>query len=105
MTSKMDRFTGWSGVWAFYLSNGSIERRKVLRHCTQKQVRALFPFERWHKVKVLKLVHVEEENQSDICPKNNHAHHLAELSRLCVFCGKVIERQEILGDKKDGKNR
>ena len=90
----MERYVGWSGEWAFYLNNGSIERRKS-RLARKPDVKRQFPFEKWYpKLKVVKLVHAEEENQKEICPKNPHAHHLTEHRRVCVFCGDVILPKE-----------
>jgi len=88
----MEKYAGWSGEWAFYLSNGSIERRKALRSATEKDVRKQFPFESWypHKIKIVKLVRCEEEKEKDICPKNRHTHHLTEYRRECDFCGEIL---------------
>ena len=95
-------------VWAFYLSNGSIERR----YCTknelriEKQARKAYPFEKWHsKIKILKVVREKKEKKTEICPKNPYAHHLkpqwhynfnmcpivTEPKQKCDFCGEKLQ--------------
>ena len=82
-------------IWAFYIKNGSIERRirikpnskgpgKVILS-TEDEIKAAYPFDSWWgRGTVLKVVPKVEERKSEICPKNAHHHHL--LPGSCPFC-------------------
>jgi len=86
--------------WAFYLSNGSIERR-LCDAATPQEANARFPFEKWYQkqgtwgvhsttptngIKVLKTVQAGKEDRKEICPENPHAHHLGPLKFKCGWC-------------------
>lgn len=69
--------------WAFYLSNGSIERR------TGKK--SQFEFEKFHEgIKVLKAVPTTLEMEMDMCPLDHKRHHLLG----CKVCNYTPEGAE-----------
>ncbi len=83
-------------IWAFYINNGSIERRQVLLPnslglaraiaSSEEEVRARFPFDSWYgQGTILKVVPKVKEKKGEICNSNAHHHHL--LPGLCPHCG------------------
>jgi hypothetical protein len=83
-------------IWAFYIKNGSIERRYRVKPnprgpgkavlSTKDEIEAAYPFNDWYgHGTVLKVIPKVKENKAEICPKNVHHHHL--LPGNCPFCG------------------
>jgi len=83
-------------IWAFYIKNGSIERRIRIKPnpkgpgkeilSTEEEIRATYPFDSWYgRGTVLKVIPKVKEKKEEICPGNAHHHHL--LAGFCPFCG------------------
>ncbi len=84
-------------VWAFYLTNGNIERRKLKGEKCEAQL--AYTLDHYNnmdmRTKVLQVVRKSQEKDQHICPKNADMHHFV---RKCKSCGAAneIDRGELI---------